>query len=248
MKIAIIGYGVMGREIERQANNLDCEITKIIDLNTHQQIDNTNFEQDEVAIEFSTPDSVIHNLEALINKGVNVVCGTTGWYKQKQYITDLVKEQKVGFLHATNFAIGTQIFWRTLKQLAKYINKFDEYDILMNEVHHKNKLDSPSGTAITTAEILIENINRKTKINTEKVNQKIGDEEIHLSSTRGGYVIGEHTVVCDSQHDTIKISHFGKSRASYAIGAIKSAQWLYKKKGVYSINDYINNIIANKGL
>lgn len=243
MKIAIIGYGAMGKELEQQAKNLSCEVTKIIDLDTHQQLSNAEFDEDEIAIEFSTPTSVMSNLETLIRKKVSVICGTTGWHEHKQYIQDIVRENKVGFLYATNFAIGTQIFWKTITHLAKYINRFDEYDILMNEIHHKNKLDSPSGTAITTAEILLENIIRKKKFNTEKISTKVKDEEIHLSSTRGGYVIGEHTVICDSQHDTIKVSHSGKSRASYAIGAIKSAQWLNKKKGFFSISDYMDDVI-----
>ena len=244
MKIAIIGYGAMGREIEKQAKKLSFQVTKIIDLNTQQQISNTQFDEDEVAIEFSTPDSVMSNLESLIKKKVNVVCGTTGWYENKQHIQNLISENNVGFIHATNYAIGTHIFWKTIKCLAKYINKFNEYDVLMNEIHHKNKLDSPSGTAITTAEILIQNINRKNRFNAEKIIGKVKDDEIHLSSTRGGYVIGEHKVMCDSQHDTIEVSPSGKSRASYAIGAIRSAQWLYKKKGFFSINDYIDDVMG----
>lgn len=243
MKIAIIGYGEMGKEIERQAKKLSCEVTKIIDLDTHQQISNVEFDEDEIAIEFSTPSSVVSNLEILARKKVSVVCGTTGWYEHKQYIKDIVSKNDIGFMYASNFAIGTQIFWKTISYLAKYINRFDEYDVLMNEIHHKNKLDSPSGTAITTAEILLENIIRKKKINTEKISTKVQDEEIHVSSTRGGYVIGKHTVLFDSQHDTIEISHSGKSRSSYAIGAIKSAQWLNKKKGFFSISDYMDNMI-----
>jgi len=243
MKIAIIGYGEMGKEIERQAKNLSHEVTKIIDLDTNEQISNVEFDEDEVAIEFSTPSSVMSNLETLIKKKVNVVCGTTGWHEHTQHIKDIVNENKIGFLHASNFAIGTQRFWKTIMHLAKYINRFDEYDVLMNEVHHKNKLDSPSGTAITTAEILLENIKRKARFNTEKISTKIKDDEIHLSSTRGGYVIGKHTVICDSEHDTIEVSHSGKSRASYAIGAIKSAQWLQEKRGFFSISDYVDDII-----
>ena len=243
MKIAIIGYGAMGREIEKQARELGHFVTKVVDIDTEQQITTSKFDEDEVAIEFSTPKSVISNLKSLIEKKVSVVCGTTGWYEDKDYVQKLVKANGVGFLHATNFAIGTHIFWKGVAELARYINKFTDYDIFMNEIHHKNKLDSPSGTAITTAEILLDNIRRKRSLDTNKVDGRIRNDHIHLSSTRGGHVIGDHKVTFDGPHDSIEISHCGKSRASYAIGAIKSAEWVHRKKGFFSINNYIEDNI-----
>ena len=114
---------------------------------------------------------------------------------------------------------------------------------MVNEIHHRMKLDSPSGTGVTTAEVLLKNIDRKKSINMDKIDGRIKDEEIHLSSARCGSVVGEHTVIYDSPHDTIRVSHIGKDRASYAIGAIKCAEWLQKKRGFFSISDYIKDII-----
>lgn len=241
MQISIIGYGRMGKEVEKQSSNFSLKVSKII--NTQQELEDTSFSSDEIAIEFSTPESVIRNIELLSEKRISVICGTTGWQNNLDYIKKLVQRKKIGFLYASNFSIGVNIFLNIVKASSKLIDAFEDYDVLAHEMHHKNKKDSPSGTALTMGQILLENIDRKKILITDKLNRKLKENEIHLSSTRGGDVIGKHITMYDSIYDSIEITHTGKDRSAYAIGALKCAQWLYDKEGFFSIDDYMKDLI-----
>jgi len=244
MKIAIIGYGKMGKEIEKQAISLGIEVSKKIDMDDN--IDELEFDSDEIAIEFTSPDSCIGNVEKLAKKGVSVVIGSTGWYDKKDEVEKLAKDNNVAILYASNFSIGVHMFWKILEQASKIVNKVPDYDIFAHEFHHKMKKDSPSGTAITTGEVLLKNIDRKNKLVTESLQRQVAEDEIHFSSTRGGSVFGIHNVYFDSEVDEIEISHKAKGRAGFAKGAVLCASWLEGKKGFFSIEDYIKEVLNHE--
>jgi 4-hydroxy-tetrahydrodipicolinate reductase len=241
MKIAIIGYGKMGKMIEQQAKEESITISRIID--TKYELVSAYFNKDEVAIEFTEPDVCLGNIEILTNKGVNIICGTTGWYEHMEKVKRLVSVCGTGFLYASNFSIGVNIFWKIVKEAATIIDKFEDYDVLVHEIHHGKKKDSPSGTAITTAHIILDNIKRKEHIVTEKMDKAPKANEVHVSSTRGGHVIGKHEVMFDSLSDSISILHDSKGRSAYAKGAINCAKWVQSKRGFFNINDYMNAVV-----
>ena len=241
MKIAIIGYGKMGKMVEQEARNLDIPISQVID--NKNDLLASDFDDDEVAIEFTEPITCIENIEILASKGVNISCGTTGWHENIEKEQKIIATSGIGFIYATNFAIGVNIFWKIVKEAACIMDKFEEYDVFGHEIHHNKKKDSPSGTALTTAKILVDNIKRKKHIITERIDREIKPDELHFSSTRGGYVIGKHEVVFDSSLDSIKISHDSKGRSTYARGAINCAKWIKNKKGFFSINDYMEELL-----
>jgi 4-hydroxy-tetrahydrodipicolinate reductase len=240
MKIVIVGYGKMGNAVEQEAKLRGLPISKV--LNSLEEIKSYNFKQDEVVIEFTSPDVCIENIKTLITKGVKVVCGTTGWYNKLPEITQLVTQYNGGLLYAENFSIGVNTFYEIVAEAAKIFNNLAYYDVMIYEAHHKNKKDSPSGTAKKIADIICKNVIRKTKLVTENLNRGLLPEEMSVSSARCGHVIGEHKAIFDSEYDSIEVNHFSKGRRGYALGAIECAEWLYNKKGVFSINDFMNRL------
>ncbi len=240
-KIAIIGYGKMGRTIEQIALQNSIKISHIID--SYKDLEDAVFQGDEIAIEFTQPEHCINNIKLLSEKKINTVCGTTGWYDKLEHLKKIIANSRIAFLYASNFSIGVNIFWNTIENISKTMNKIEDYDVMGHELHHKHKKDSPSGTAIHTGEILLKNIVRKKKLLTETLaNREILPEELHFTSTRIGSTIGKHTVVFDSIYDTIEISHNSKSRECYAIGAIKAAKWLVNKSGFFNFQKYTGEI------
>ncbi len=257
MKIALIGYGKMGHEIERialGAGQRKNEIALIVDPNSAgaKTIAEADFNgaKIDVAIEFSHPEAVLQNIDALLKRKIPIVVGTTGWYDHLKEVEQKVNEAQGTLLWASNFSIGVHLFWKMVERGAQLMNRFDEYDIFGNEFHHNQKADSPSGTAKTTAEILMKNIDRKTTLVTQEMMRKIEPHELHFSSTRGGSIPGTHSVYFDSPADTIEITHTARSRNGFAMGAIRSAEWLtsqYRagKRGFFSIEDYLKDIIPH---
>ena len=246
MKLAIVGHGRMGKEIEQQAKKISIPVSKI--LSTSRDLKQTHFSEDDIAIEFTSPESCIENIQTLAEKGVNIVCGTTGWDDNLDKVKNIIAENKIGFLYASNFSIGVHLFWDILARAAHLVNAWEQYDIMGHEFHHKNKKDSPSGTAISTAQILLENIQRKKNLSTEKATSPLRDDELHFSSTRGGHIFGQHSVLFDSPEDTIEITHRAKGRHAFARGAIECAKWLVGKKGFFEIDDFINEVYCNENL
>jgi 4-hydroxy-tetrahydrodipicolinate reductase len=243
MRIVIIGYGRMGKEIENCAKQLSIPISKTIDckadLKTYQ------FDPDEVAIEFTEPKAFLDNIKILCEKKVTTVAGTTGWDTQKKQVEKLVHDANIGFLYSTNFSIGVNLFWKVLNHTATLMNHFDQYDIALHEIHHKEKKDSPSGTALQSAHILLQQLSRKNDIVTDKMDRKIKNNELHVSSTRSGYVVGKHSAIFDSLADSLTISHAAKNRQGYAQGAILCAKWLYQnqKIGFFTMDDYMKDLL-----
>ncbi len=252
MNIALIGYGKMGREIARCAEGKH-EIALTIDPNGPgpKSITDANFEDIDVAIEFSHPTAVLQNIDALLERKIPIVVGTTGWYEHLKNVEQKVIEAKGALLWASNFSIGVHLFWKMVERGAELMNHFDEYDVFGHEFHHNQKADSPSGTAKTTADILLKNITRKTKLVTQEMTRKIEPHELHFSSTRGGSIPGTHSVYFDSPADTIEITHTARNRSGFAMGALRSAEWLvaqYRegKRGFFSIDDYLKELLPDK--
>ncbi len=174
--------------------------------------------------------------------GTNLVMGTTGWYDEMTRVREIVEDSGIGFLWASNFSIGVHMFWKVLEEASKQFAKFPEYDVFGHEFHHNMKADSPSGTAKSTAEIVLKNSPGKKEISYETQHEKVSPETLHFSSTRGGKIPGTHSVYFDSAADTVEITHTARSREGFASGALRCAQWLNGKTGFFTIEDYLTSI------
>jgi len=242
MTIALIGHGRMGKEVESAARERGVKVTHIFEVGENAgglALDSKSLHGVDVCIDFSTPDSVLDNIEAVAECGKNIVVGTTGWYNRMDDVKKLVKEKKIGFLYAANFSLGVNIFSQIVMDAAHFFEKHPDYDVAINEMHHSGKADSPSGTALTLGSIITQAMHRKTEILTEASHGKIKPHQLHVTSTRVGHTTGRHTVVFDSESDTIEIVHTAKSRRGYAVGALVAAEWLKGKQGFYTMRDVI---------
>ena len=237
MKIALIGYGKMGKEIEKIAVSRGHEINLIIDINNAQDLTTENLQKSDVAIEFTFPESALKNYFICFEAGTPVVSGTTGWLDQKDEVYKKCKEKNGTFFYASNFSLGVNLFFELNRKLAKLMSNFDEYKAEMTEVHHIHKLDAPSGTAISLAEDIIEtNPEIKNWVN-DKTPAK---HEINIHSKREGEVPGIHTIKYESEVDYIEITHSAKSRKGLALGAVMAAEFSLKNKGILTMKDLLN--------
>ena len=231
MKIALLGYGRMGKEIEKIAFQRGHEI--VIKSNSNSTYTITDA---DVAIDFSIPTSAIQNISNCINHQVPVISGTTGWLEKYDDVVLLCKEKNGAFLYASNFSIGVNVFFELNKQLAKMMHTLEDYNVSLEEIHHTKKLDEPSGTAITLAEGIIEN--------SAKTNWELGggssSDFIPITSKRITDTPGTHRVNYASKVDTIEIKHTAHSRKGFALGAVVAAEWILNKKGVFTMNDVLN--------
>lgn len=237
MKIALIGYGKMGKEIERIALERGHEIVLKIDINNQHDLTVDNLAKADAAIEFTIPLSAIANYNLCFDAGIPVVSGTTGWLNQKELVYSSCKAKNGTFFYASNFSVGVNIFFAVNEKLAQLMGTRNEYNVEMKEIHHTQKLDAPSGTAITLAEGVIKNIPAKTKW----VNQHTElENELGIISEREGTVPGYHAVKYESEVDTIEIIHNAKSRTGFALGAVLAAEFSFGKKGILGMNDLLN--------
>ena len=227
-EIALIGYGKMGKTIEQIAIQRGHQIVSIIDINNAEDIYSEAFKSADAAIEFTTPATAFNNYMKCFEVGVPVVSGTTGWLDRIGEIKEKCEKEGKTFFYASNFSIGVNIFFAMNKYLAKIMNNFPSYDVKMTEVHHIHKLDAPSGTAITLAEGILENIDRKDRWTLENA-ESATDLPIH--AIREGEVPGIHEITYESDVDTISIKHDAKSRAGFALGAVIAAEFTAGKKG-----------------
>ncbi|HEY3403475.1 MAG TPA: 4-hydroxy-tetrahydrodipicolinate reductase [Ohtaekwangia sp.] len=233
MNIILLGYGKMGRIIERIALERGHTITARIDINNQHEFVTA---QGDVAIEFSHPDAAFDNVKKALLKSIPVVCGTTGWLSKKAEIEALCKEKNGAFFYASNYSLGVNIFFKLNEYLARILNNFPEYDVMMDEIHHTEKKDAPSGTAITLAEGVLKHLNRKTGwVNTNSSQP----HELPITSFRIDQVPGTHVVKYSSSIDDVEIKHIAHSREGFAKGAVMVAEWLKDKKGVLSMDDYL---------
>jgi len=248
MNIAIIGYGKMGHEIEKIARDKGMTIKAIIDPMdedaTHKEINEESLQDVDVCIDFTHPDAVVNNIKKIVEFKKNIVVGTTGWYDNLDEIKKLVEDVNVGLIWSGNFSIGVNIFFSMVKNAAKIMNKFEDYDVFAHEIHHNQKADSPSGTAVMLGNILVDNLDRKDKMVTEELKRKIEPNELHVSSTRAGKIPGTHIVGFDSAADTIELKHIARNRSGFAIGTVLAAEWINGKKGFYNIDDLMKDVIG----
>jgi 4-hydroxy-tetrahydrodipicolinate reductase len=244
MKIALLGYGKMGQIIERFALERGHEVVLKITAENRGELTSSNLSKADVAIDFSAPDAAISNIYACFDANVPVVVGTTGWYGQLQQVKDDCLSRNNTLLYGSNFSIGVNLFFHINQVMARLMNDFPAYDVQVEEIHHTQKLDSPSGTAMTIAEGIIDNLERKQ----EWVNELEGTpsekalkaEQLLIASQRVDQVPGTHTVVYSSEVDDIELKHTAHSRAGFALGAVVAAEWLQHKQGFYNIADIFN--------
>ena len=236
MRIVLIGYGKMGREIERLAIGRGHEIVAKIDIDNASDLNSLTSDDADVAIEFSNPASAFSNIMTCIEKQIPVVCGTTGWLDKKQEVEAATKSYQSTFFYASNYSIGVNLFFRLNKMLANLMAPHKEYAIYTNEIHHTEKKDSPSGTAITIAEGIIEAYPEKDKwVN----NQIPASNEVAIWSQRESIKPGTHTVKYISKVDQIEMTHEAFSREGFALGAVIAAEWVKDKKGVLDMDDML---------
>jgi 4-hydroxy-tetrahydrodipicolinate reductase len=245
VRIGVIGYGKMGQLIEQIALEQGHEVNAIIDPLKGTVISKESLKDVDVCIDFSLPQTAISNIEKLAKLGKNIVVGTTGWYNEMGAVKKIVTENNIGLIWSGNFSLGVNAFFKIIKNSSKIFNKLENYDIMVHEFHHKNKADSPSGTAKMIAQRIIENVDRKDTIITNDLQRKIKENELHVSSTRGGSIPGTHLVLFDSDEDTIELKHTARSRVGFAVGAIKAAEFLNGKKGFFSIDDLMKDIFGS---
>ncbi|WP_158827239.1 4-hydroxy-tetrahydrodipicolinate reductase [Mucilaginibacter lacusdianchii] len=248
MKIALSGYGKMGKIIEKMALDRKHEIVLKIDKDNTHELTADNLRQADVVIEFSTPDSAFNNIKTCVEAGVPIVVGTTGWYDHLDEVKQLCEQTGGAVLYGTNFSVGVNVFFHINKMLAKVMNNYPYYGVQVEEIHHTQKLDWPSGTAITIAEGIIENLDVKTEwtkalvSDTDDADSNVNerDNELLIESLRIENVPGTHTVIYDSEVDTIEFKHTAHNRNGFALGAVLAAEWIKDKKGCYPVTDMFN--------
>lgn len=233
MKIILLGYGKMGKIIERIAQERGHDISARIDISNIHEFATA---QGDVAIEFSHPEAAFKNVMGCLERNIPVVCGTTGWLNHKPEADALCKKNNGAFFYASNYSLGVNIFFKLNEYLAKMMKGLHEYEVSVDEIHHTEKKDAPSGTAITLAEGILKYSDQKKKwVNDDTTRE----DELPIKSFRIDQIPGTHTIKYNSLIDDIEIRHIAHSREGFALGAVKVAEWIRDKKGVLSMDDYL---------
>lgn len=260
MNIGLIGYGKMGRLIHSIAENRGHTVTLIIDpqapeatakaLSELTTRPDPTFPQEgkesqmpEVLIDFSHPDGVVHNIETACRLGFKVVVGTTGWNDELPRINKLVQESGNALIWASNFSPAVQMFFRIVRRAAAIANALPECDIATWEAHHRHKADAPSGTALSAANILLDEIDRKSELLLDRPQGKIREDQLHLATIRAGEIPGTHSVLFDFPAETIEIKSVSRSRDGFALGAVMAAEWLADKKGFFHYDEVFEEML-----
>jgi len=236
MKIALIGYGKMGKAIEEIGLGKGHKFPLKINGENLQDFTNENLADIDVAIEFTTPDTAFSNLKKLFENKIPTVCGTTAWLDKKAEAENICKQNNTAFLYASNFSVGVNIFFEINKQLAQIMNDYPAYNPSLEEIHHTAKLDAPSGTAVTLAEGLLEKLNRKTNWANKETTEA---ETLSIISKREDPAPGTHSISYDSSIDSIEIKHTAHSRKGFASGALLAAEFVAGKQGIFSMKDVL---------
>ena len=231
MNIAIVGYGAMGKIIERIAKDRGHSVTT---FDTQCKADKCEITGEtmkdiDVAIDFTHPSAAVENIKKYCKIKVNTVVGTTGWYDKLEEMKKEVKKSNIGFIYSPNFSVGVNMFFRLTKEISRMMDNFEEYKVTMSEAHHTRKKDAPSGTAKLLAEIIKENVKRI--------------DEIDIKSIREGDIPGTHTINFESKADIIKLEHEAKNREGFGLGAVMAAEWIKDKQGFFTIEDFMKEII-----
>ncbi len=236
MKAALIGYGKMGREIERLLISRGHAIQLIIDIDNTGDLTPENLRGCDVAIEFSAPSAAFSNVCRCIEAGIPVVCGTTAWLDRLEEVKELCAKNDGAFFYASNYSIGVNLTFRINRMLSQMMNSFPDYDVTIEETHHTQKKDAPSGTAITLAEDIVASLDRKRKWVGEPT---ITPDHLGVTSVRRSVVPGTHVVTYESAHDYITLTHCAKSRDGFVEGAVAAAEFLAGKRGVFTMDDLL---------
>lgn len=231
MKIALLGYGKMGKEIEKIALERGHEIV----LRKTEDSDFSGLENADVAIDFSIPAAAVENISTCFNHNIPVISGTTGWLEEYGKMVELCREKNGAFLYGSNFSVGVNLFFELNSYLARLMSRINEYHVSMEEIHHTQKLDAPSGTAISLAEGIFKETQYK-----EWTMEKAAQDQIHIEAKRIADVPGTHSVYYRSSVDEIEIKHTAFSRQGFALGAVVAAEWIQNKKGIFSMKDVLN--------
>ena len=250
MRAVIVGYGSMGREVERVLEERGHTVAARVDAAAGRgdirELTPDIAAKADIAIEFSTADAVTSNARRYAVAGLSAVVGTTGWQAKLDEVKGIVTGSAIGYLHGSNFSIGAHLFFALVGRAARLVDTLPEYDILSWEVHHRRKKDSPSGTALSMAKVITSASSRKKRIVTERLDRPIAADELHVASVRGGEVPGIHTVLLDSLFDTVEITHSARSRGGFALGAVRAAEWLAGRKGLFTVDDFITDLLGGK--
>lgn len=250
MKIALLGYGKMGKIIEKIATDRKHEIVLTIDHDNLQDLTVENLQKADVAIEFTTPSTVMNNIGHCFKAGIPIVVGTTGWYDHLAAVKQQCEETNGSMIYASNFSIGVNIFFHINQVLAKLMNSHPYYEVQVEEIHHTQKLDAPSGTAITIAEGILNNLDSKKEwVNIltdakEANDDNLKEDQLLIESLRIDKVPGTHTVIYDSEVDTIEFKHTAHNRNGFAFGAVLAAEWIKEKNGFYSAEDMFSFTVS----
>lgn len=239
MNILILGYGKMGKIIGEIAESRGHHIAAKINIDNRYELEGLDPAQIDVAIEFSQPDAAFDNIKWAISRGIPVVAGTTGWLDKKPQVESMTNEKNTAFFYASNFSVGVNIFFKVNRFLASLIKEQDDYQVSLEEIHHTEKKDAPSGTAITLAEGIIQEIShlKGWKLSEES---SISEQYLPITSKRIDPAPGTHIVRYHSAIDDIEISHTAHSRKGFAVGAVLVAEWIKNKKGVLSMDDFLS--------
>ncbi|MFD2569756.1 4-hydroxy-tetrahydrodipicolinate reductase [Spirosoma soli] len=246
MNILLLGYGKMGKTIEQIALDRGHQIAGRIDRMAdpgvnHTDLDQLSTESVDAVIEFSSPESAVENITYCLERGWPVVCGTTGWLSERASVEELCREKKGAFFYASNYSIGVNLFFRLNKTLAQFMRNYPSYHVSMTEIHHTEKKDAPSGTAITLAEGVMEHLpNKRRWVGKETAGSLVDSTDaVEIESLREGTVPGTHTVRYESDIDRIEISHVAHSRQGFALGAVVAAEWIVGRQGVFGMDDLL---------
>ncbi|MDE2665298.1 MAG: 4-hydroxy-tetrahydrodipicolinate reductase [Acidobacteriota bacterium] len=251
MKIALIGYGKMGRAVEQAALERGHEIVARVGScwgrGTASAKEESELNHARVCVEFSRPEAALPNLRRIAELGKPLVVGTTGWYRDLPLARRVVEEGDTACVYAPNFSLGLNLYLQVVERAARLFGSFEDYDVLANETHHRQKIDSPSGTAGRIGEILLEQIPRKRRIVTGSLNRPIAPDELHLLAGRAGHFPGTHSVTFDSPADSVELVHRARSRLGFALGAVLAAEWVQGRRGFYSFSRMLQEILDGQG-
>jgi 4-hydroxy-tetrahydrodipicolinate reductase len=248
MRIGIVGYGRMGKEVERLAGEQGVRVAWV--LNEDENQGGVGLTEDllvevDVCIEFTAPAAALANVQCVLAQGGKIVCGTTGWYSQLHKAESSVTPGSA-LVYGTNFSVGANLFAMITEQAAGLFGAFEEYDVAIHELHHAGKVDHPSGTALMLGEVVCEAFPQKTRVVSEVGPGRIHGEDLHVSFTRVGKMPGRHIVYFDGDHDTVEIHHTARGRCGFARGALMAASWITDREGVFTFQHVLRSLIDRR--
>lgn len=243
MRIALIGYGKMGKEVEAAAKSLGHEITGMFHADRMLSPETLKEAQADVAIDFTEPHAVLPNVRVCGKARIPIVIGTTGWENELPKVKGLIAESKIGCVIGSNFSVGVNLFLEIVRQASRAVSAAG-YDAYIVEAHHRAKKDFPSGTALRVSEAVLAGLKSKSRVSSElEQGEAISPDTLHISSIRAGAITGTHTVGFESEEDTIELTHRARSRRGFAMGAVRAAEWIRKREGFYRFEENIHEIL-----